>query len=57
MTVCDGSDEPAHAEPTLADVIAIVHELVGEVEVLADKVDDLESIVWHLELEDRKPKE
>jgi hypothetical protein len=47
------TDEPARAAPTLDDVAAIVVELAGRVDVLLDRVDDLERVVWRLERGDR----
>jgi hypothetical protein len=47
-------DQPApDPEPGIGDVVAILLELAGRVDVLTDQVADLERIGAHLEREDR----
>lgn len=41
------------AHPALDDLVALVLELAGRVDVLLDRVDDLERVVWRLEREER----
>jgi hypothetical protein len=47
------ADPPARPAPAIGDLVDVVVELAGRLDVLADQVADLEHVVWRLERERR----